>query len=88
MRWEIENLFQALKSRGFNFEDTHMTNPDKIAKLLALLAIAFVWSHKVGEYRDSKIQTIRRKKHGRPHYTYFRYGLDMIISAIEKVGFL
>lgn len=40
-RWEIETLFGALKSRGFNFEDTHLTHPDRLGKLLALLALAF-----------------------------------------------
>lgn len=84
-RWEIENLFQALKGRGFNFEDTHMTNPDKLAKLLALLSIAFVWAHKVGEYKDAKIKKIVRKKHGRNQNTYFRYGLDMIVNAISNI---
>ena len=87
MRWEIENLFQALKGRGFNFEDTHMKDPHKLAKLLALLSIAFVWAHKVGEYKDAKIKAIVRKKHGRLQNTYFRYGLDMIANAIQKVSF-
>jgi hypothetical protein len=87
LRWEIENLFQALKTRGFNFEYTHLTDKNKIAKLMALLSIAFVWAHKVGEYRDAKIQKITRKKHGRPQNSYFRYGLDMIVNAIQKIGF-
>ena len=26
-RWQIETLFAALKTRGFNLEDTHMTEP-------------------------------------------------------------
>ena len=38
-RWEIESLFQALKSRGFRFEDTHMTKPERIEKMIALLAL-------------------------------------------------
>ena len=42
IRWEIENLFQCLKERGFNFEDTHMTNRTKIKKLTVLLAIALL----------------------------------------------
>src|SRR3954467_6479960 len=40
-RWEIETLFAATKTRGFNFEDTHMIHPDRIGKLLAVLAVAF-----------------------------------------------
>ena len=50
IRWEIENLFQCLKGRGFNFKDTHMTNRTKIKKLTVLLAIAFCWAHKTGEW--------------------------------------
>src|SRR3954470_21355215 len=34
-RWEIETLFAATKTRGFNLEDTHLVHPDRIGKLLA-----------------------------------------------------
>jgi hypothetical protein len=40
-RWGIETLFSTLKTRGFGLEDTHMTNPHKLATLMAVLAIAF-----------------------------------------------
>ena len=43
MRWKIQNLFQAFKGRGFNLEDIHLINKNKIAKLIGLLCIAFVW---------------------------------------------
>ena len=87
MRWEIENLFQAFKGRGFNLEDTHLTNTSKISKLIALISIAFVWAHKAGEYKDARIKAIPRKKHGRLQNSYFRYGLDVIVSAIQKMSF-
>ena len=38
-RWGIETLFSCLKSRGFCLEDTHMTDPKKIEKLMFILAI-------------------------------------------------
>ena len=38
-RWQIETLFAALKTRGFNLEDTHMTDPERISKLTAVLSI-------------------------------------------------
>jgi hypothetical protein len=47
-RWQIETLFGALKSRGFNFEDTHLTAEDRICKLIALMAITFCWAHLTG----------------------------------------
>jgi len=80
-RWEIETLFGCLKGRGFNFEDTHITEMARIKKLMALLAIAFAWAHKTGEWR-SEIKPIKIKKHGRPAVSIFRLGLDYISSAV------
>jgi hypothetical protein len=48
-RWAIETLFGCLKSRGFRFEDTHLTHPARLSKLIALLALALVWAYRVGE---------------------------------------
>lgn len=83
-RWEIESLFQSLKSRGFRFEDTHITNKEKISKLTALLAIGFCWAHKVGEWRAEKKPIIFKKfKDGlRLQNSYFRYGFDFIRDAL------
>ena len=84
-RWEIETLFQCLKSRGFNFEATHMTKRSRIKKLIVLLAIAFCWAHKVGEWRILYEKPIKLKKHGRKAKSIFRYGLDLIQDALSKV---
>jgi hypothetical protein len=53
-RWEIETLFGCLKGRGFNFEDTHMIQEEKIHQLLAILTIAFSWAYKAGIWRHKK----------------------------------
>lgn len=84
-RWEIETLFGCLKGRGFNFEDTHVTEPERIKKLTALLAIAFCWAHKTGEWLHKEVEPIKIKTHGRPAKSLFRYGLDFIREAIFKV---
>jgi hypothetical protein len=76
-RWEVETLFGCLKSKGFNFEDTHMVQPDRIHKLIALLSMAFCWAHKVGEWRHEE-KPIKIKKHGRKSQSLFRYGLDYL----------
>src|SRR5262245_6229338 len=44
----IESLFGALKSRGFNLEDTHLKDSERLSRLLALLALAFTWAFVVG----------------------------------------
>lgn len=76
-RWGIETLFGCLKSKGFNFEDTHMTDQKKIYRLLSLLSIAFCWSFLTGNWLAS-VKPIKIKKHSRPARSIFRYGLDYL----------
>lgn len=86
-RWQIETLFSALKSRGFNLEDTHMTAPQRLDKLLALLAIAscalegIAWAHLVGEWCYQQ-RSLKLKAHGYLPKSYFKRGLDALRSAI------
>ena len=70
-RWEIETLFGALKSRGSRLEATHLRAPGRIRKLIALLSLAFIRAHLVGQREGP----LRRKKHGRLEKSVFRYGL-------------
>lgn len=87
-RWEVETLFSCLKARGFNFEDTRLTQLERIEKLMGVLAMATAWVHKIGEWR-AEIKPIRLKqfKNGqrRPQYSYFRYGLDFIRETLFQI---
>ncbi|WP_338760955.1 IS4 family transposase [Bernardetia sp. ABR2-2B] len=82
-RWEIETLFKALKSQGFNLENTKLTEPNKIAKLIALCSIAFVWCYKVGEWKHKKTK-IRVCSNGYNEYSFFRYGLIEIKKILNN----
>ena len=81
-RWEIETLFGALKSRGFKLEKTHLTMPDRVERLMGLLALAFAWTHIVGEKRAFCQGRPPTKTHGRPERSLFRYGLDWLQSIL------
>jgi len=87
-RWEIETLFKCLKSGGFNFEDTHLVDPERLEKLVAFLAIAFSWAYIMGEWCHTQ-NPIRVKSHQRPAKSIFRYGLDwlrdILLNIIEKI---
>lgn len=80
-RWEIETLFSCLKTRGFCMEDTHITDPDKIKKLVFVLAIAFCWAYRTGDIQ-SRDKPIEVKTHGRKARSVFREGLNQIRRAI------
>jgi len=80
-RWEIETLFGCLKTRGFRMEDTHITDPDKIEKLVFVLTIAFCWAYRTGDIRAQE-KPIQLKTHGRKARSLFREGVNLIRRAI------
>ena len=82
-RWEIEVLFGCLKTRGFRMEDTHICDPDKIERLVFVLAIAFCWAYRIGDIKE-KSEPIPIKAHGRPARSLFREGVDCIRQAFFK----
>ena len=65
-RWRIETLFANLKSKGFNLEDTHITQPQRLATLIALSA-------KSGALSIAR-KPIPLKAHGRPAASLFAHG--------------
>ncbi|MDZ7759968.1 MAG: IS4 family transposase [Desulfovermiculus sp.] len=84
-RWGIETMFKALKSKGFDFESTHLNNYERLSKMTALLAIAFAWAYKVGTI-ENKIKKIKIKSHGRKAVSIFRYGLDILDDILSHIG--
>ena len=83
-RWQIETMFKAMKSAGFNIEDTHLTDLHRIEKLLLLVMIAFVWCYNIGELVHRKFKPIRILKHGRKAKSIFRYGLDIVTEFLLR----
>ena len=83
-RWGIEVLFAALKSRGFDLEQTHLVHIERIEKLFALLALAFTWAHLVGEW-IAQTKPLKIKKHGRKEQSLFRYGLDHLQYVLLNI---
>lgn len=81
-RWGIEVLFGALKTRGFNFEDTHLVDYQRIEALVGLLALAFAWAVLVGDWISQGGKKIPIKHHGRRAKSIFRTGLDIIRAKL------
>jgi hypothetical protein len=72
-RWQIETLF--------GWQATNNTHHTRLEKLLAFLAIAFCWSHLVGEWLH-EVKPITLKNHGRPAQSLFRYGFDYLRACL------
>lgn len=87
LRWGIETLFSCLKSRGFRLEETHVTDPERLKKLIALLALCFCWAHLVGQWLVAH-KPLKIKKHGRLAKSIFRHGLDHLRRIICNLASL
>jgi Transposase DDE domain len=81
-RWQIEMLFSALKTTGFDLEATHLNQVHRIDTLLVLLMVALLWAHRIGEKLHDTFKPIKRKKHGHLAQSFFRYGLDYLRSIL------
>ncbi len=80
-RWRIECLFCDAKTRGFNIENTRITDPGKLATLLVVVTLAVVWAYRCAT-RTMGTRAIRRKSHGRREKSWFRTGLDSLRNWI------
>lgn len=81
-RWMIELFFKSTKSKGFNLENTHMTDPQRIKLLFGLVALASICAVQAGIIKNH-FKKISIKNHGRPLYSIFTYGLDFLKELFE-----
>lgn len=79
-RWSIETLFGYFKTKGFNFEDTHMTNINKIAAWMLLLTIVVTWTMKTSLTLKEKNQ---KATHGRLRKSIFRVGFERLKRCLS-----
>lgn len=79
-RWAIEVLFGHLKKKGFNLENTHLCQADKMDRLIAVLALAFLftvgWGLIVKEI--TTLDATEKRK------SIFRLALDLMRSMLEN----
>ena len=55
-RRQLESAAITLKTSGLNIENTHLTDIERVCKLLSLGLIAFAWVYKAGQmFSNSKI---------------------------------
>lgn len=76
-RWGIECLFADAKRRGFNLEDTHLTQAKKLSTLMAVIAVAMSWAYACASTLMG-YKVIKRNAHKRRKKSWFRTGLDAL----------
>ena len=74
-RWQAENLHSALKTRGFDLEDTGLTRTERVYTPLMVVSVAFIWAAVTGELLAARTD-VQIKSHGHRAVSVFRLGLD------------
>ncbi len=85
-RWQIETLFKAFKSSGFNIENTHVTDQKRLEKLFLIVMIALIWCYKIGDFVDENIKPIKFKKHQRRAFSVFKNGLNCLNNILLSMN--
>lgn len=63
MRWGIEAMFSDFKTRGFGITQSQIRKPDRLARLILVLAIAMYWAVSTGASEERYV-TQRGEKRG------------------------
>jgi transposase len=61
-RWGIEPMFSDFKSRGFGIEQTHLHYPDRLGRLILVMALALYWAVSTGMWDQANNPTPAEKK--------------------------
>jgi len=64
-------------------ENTYLKDQKCLEKLLAVIAITFVWVYLIGEYENQQ-KPIPILTHQRRAFSIFRYGLDIGCTNVTK----
>jgi hypothetical protein len=48
LRWGIEAMFSDFKTRGFGLEDSHRQRPERLDRLILVMALALFWAVSTG----------------------------------------
>jgi hypothetical protein len=61
-RWGIEPMFSDFKSRGFGIEQTQIHYPDRVARLILVMALALYWAVSTGMWDEVENPAPAEKK--------------------------
>lgn len=80
-RWQIESAFKVLKTRGFHLESSHLYHPQRMHKLMTLLAVAAVWVYKTGLWQHKLKPIPLAKSLAKPtlRLSIFTLGLNSLL---------
>src|SRR5215471_8065310 len=83
-RFRIEIFFSDQKSRGFNIHKSHVTDPQRLSRLLIALCLAYIWLVYLGSLgkKERWQSIIHRRK--RCDLSLFQLGLRLLEHFLNE----
>ena len=83
MRAHIETFFSDQKSRGFHLHKSHLSDPRRLARLLIVSCLAYLWLVYLGvcALRDDWLKRLHRRD--RCDLSLFRLGLRLLARCLN-----
>jgi DDE family transposase len=75
LRFRIERMFANHKSRGFHIHKSHLTKPERLARLLLATSLAYVWVHEVAMFAERQGWVAHFHRTDRCDLSLFQIGL-------------
>lgn len=82
LRWEIETSFRALKSGGFEIENSHLPLDGRFQSLLAIVLMAYACAFIEGLLKSVRCPIPIMKSNGRKRYSIFSWGMNFIFHQL------
>ena len=83
-RFRIETFFSDQKSRGFHLHKSHISNPERLSRLLIACCLAYLWIVYLGTLceQESWAKVIHRTK--RCDLSLFQLGLRLLAHFLNE----
>jgi hypothetical protein len=83
-RFQIETFFSDQKSRGFQIDKSHLSDPVRLSRLLVAASLAYIWMICLGLWVVATKRTGRIDRTDRIDKSLFRQGLDWVKHALKR----
>lgn len=83
-RWSIETLFGDIKSRGFNIHKSKLTDPQRVAKLLIVICLAYILVFRLGQEEQNSPLISKVTRKDRNDLSLFSIGKKLIEYCILR----
>ena len=83
-RAHIETFFSDQKSRGFNIDKSHLSDPKRVSRLLIASCLAYLWLVYLGvcATQEDWMQLLHRRD--RCDLSLFRLGLRLLARCLKE----